>query len=86
MNKANLEISPAVKCCPNACSSNSEIAAVVALFEKIISFTRPDLSSASIYILRTEGTLRGSTQRNRMNFLVMFRDLELAAAMIKNYR
>lgn len=57
------------------------IATVEELFEKTTSLIRPDLSSASMFL--AEGTLRGSTHRSRINFLVMFLDLEFAVAMIK---
>ena len=71
--KTYLGKSPTASCCRNAWTSNSVICAFVELFANTTSFTRPDLSNASIAL--AGGTLSGSTHLKSTNFLVRFLDL-----------
>lgn len=70
-----LGMSSATRCCWKACNTNSLTCSLVELFENTTSFIRPDLSNTSLVLF--EGTLRGSTHRNRMNFRFKFLDLEV---------
>lgn len=76
-------MSAATRCWPNAWTSNSVKPAVDKLLRNTMSFTRPDLSSMSKFLV--DGTRSGSIQRSNTNLRVRFLDLEFPDAAIANY-